>query len=341
MADTTIEWTDKTWNPIVGCKVISPGCANCYAMRMAARLEAMGQDKYRGLTQPSKAGAVWTGRFAIDREAMLEPFRWRGPKRIFANSMGDPFLAGVPFEAVDQMMAVITMTPQHDYVVLTKRPDLMADYMLKSADGLSRRDHVEKQCAWLRLGAIGDRADLWTADGQGGSTLAPWPLPNLWLGTSVENRDQLHRIDALRQAPAAVRVVSFEPLLEDIGPVDLTGIHWVIVGGESGQGARPLHPDWVRDLRDQCIAQGVGFFFKQWGAWRVIYDRDVDDPDWRRTGDIAQANPKGRWLNLQGGHGFHGDRVVYVAPASKASSGRMLDGRLWSEGPRASTRAAA
>ncbi|MBN9525412.1 MAG: phage Gp37/Gp68 family protein [Alphaproteobacteria bacterium] len=322
MADTAIEWAGKSWNPIVGCKVISPGCTNCYAMRLAPRLAAMGQAKYAGLTRGGRAGPVWNGRFALDAAALDLPFRWQKPATIFVNSMGDLFLEGVPAEAVDRVLAVAALTPRHDYVLLTKRADRMQAHF---EAGLSDRGTPR------RLMAIEDQMQAFTTFGV--ETVPAWPLPNLWLGVSVENRAQLGRIDQLRRTPAAVRLISIEPLLEDLGPIDLAGIDWVIVGGESGPNARPVHPDWVRSIRDQCLAAGVAFFFKQWGGWRVIYDRDADDPDWRQSGEIARRNPRGRWLNLAGGHGFHGDRLVYVVPSGKHAAGRKLDGQVWDRRP--------
>src|SRR4051794_2283986 len=199
MADTSIEWTDATWNPVAGCTVISPGCTNCYAMRMAARLDAMGMEKYRGLTRKSGSRAVWTGRVKLDRKALGIPAGWKKPRRIFVNSMSDLFHDDVPVEFVAEVWSSMQNTPQHTYQILTKRPDRMA--------------------------AIAVGLPL---------------LRNVWLGTSVESRDFLFRIDHLRRVPAAIRFISFEPLLGSVSECDLTNIDWVIVGGESGPRARAM-----------------------------------------------------------------------------------------------------
>jgi hypothetical protein len=188
----------------------------------------------------------------------------------------------------------------------------------------------------------------WCKDGPHLSYLHPrafpaWPLSNVWLGVSAERQQEADaRIPDLLATPAAVRFVSAEPLL---GPIDFTrrqahrvgdrlstrawmdDLDWIIVGGESGPDARPMHPAWARLIRDQCKAAGVAFFFKQWGSWMEVYDRDRDDPDWRRCSQVETDTPRGQWLNLAGGQGFHGERVVRMIPTNKASAGRFLDGR--------------
>jgi protein gp37 len=347
-ATTSIEWTDRTWNPVVGCSLVSPGCTNCYAMRMAGRIEAMGTaPHYAGLTRPSKAGPVWTGEVrAAPDHVLLQPLRWRKPARIFVNSMSDLFHEALPDAVVDRVFAIMAMTPHHTYQVLTKRPERMRSYLSNPQakvwiGGRAHRIAID-------YGIPIDDAYDFIVEG-------PWPLPNVWLGVSVEDQARAdERIPILLDTPASVRWVSAEPLL---GPIDLTridggavdpGAHgitinaltggrqsqtpwhlgWVVAGGESGPDARPMHPDWVRSLRDQCATTGVPFLFKQWGSWRVTYDRDHEDPDWRRCGEIERETPAGRWLNLDRGHGFHGDRVVRVTPASKSAAGRLLDGVL-------------
>ncbi len=227
MASTSIEWTDATWNPIVGCSIVSPGCQNCYAMRMTARLQAMGVEKYRGLTRQSGRRHVWTGRVRLDRDSLAAPQRWRAPRRIFVNSMSDLFHEELPDAAIDEVLEVVRATPQHVYQVLTKRAERLPEYFATRA--------------------------------------AP---TNLWLGVSVEDRRHgLPRIDHLRRTPAPIRFLSCEPLLEDLGAFDLSGIDWVIVGGESGPRARPMEVEWAESIRRQCEAAGVAYFFKQWGAW--------------------------------------------------------------------------
>lgn len=157
-----------------------------------------------------------------------------------------------------------------------------------------------------------------------------WP-PNVWMGVSIENDHCTFRARNLSDVPAAVRFLSVEPLLGPIDKLPLEGIHWVIVGGESGHKARPMHPDWVRSIRDQCTAQNVPFFFKQWGEYSYNYDRDRDDPDLRQCAEISKL--PGRTINLSGGYGFHGERVHYAHRVGKKAAGRILDGRTWDEMP--------
>lgn len=225
MADTSIEWTDATWNPVAGCSILSPGCTNCYAMRMAARLEAMSVEKYVGLTRKSGNRHVWTGRVTLDRNALEVPLRWRKPRMIFVNSMSDLFQEAVPPSFIGEVWEKMAAAKQHTFQVLTKRAERMAEIA---------------------------------------NTLPV--LPNVWLGVSVENGEQIFRLDHLRKTKAAVRFVSFEPLLGPVVGANLSDIHWAIVGGESGPRARPMKQAWVRDIRTLCRRAGTAFFFKQWGG---------------------------------------------------------------------------
>jgi protein gp37 len=242
MAESSIEWTDATWNPVAGCTVLTAGCTNCYAMRMAARLAAMDVQKYKGLTRKSGRRYVWTGRVSLDEAALETPRNWRRPRLIFVNSMSDLFQEAVPVEFIRRVWSTMAETPQHTYQILTKRPDRMAEVALD-----------------LPL------------------------LPNVWLGTSVENDAVLGRLDFLRATPAAVRFVSFEPLIGSVVGADLGQIHWAIVGGESGPRARPMDEEWVDEIYDACIEHGTAFFFKQWGgrnkkaAGRAYRGRTWDD----------------------------------------------------------------
>jgi protein gp37 len=242
MAETSIEWTDATWNPVAGCTILSPGCTNCYAMRMAARLEAMGVDKYRGLTRKSGGRAVWTGKMALDRKVLEIPKSWKKPRQIFVNSMSDLFHADVPVGFIGDVWSTMAATPHHTYQVLTKRPDRMAEITA----GLRR-------------------------------------LPNVWLGTSVETAEYLYRIDDLRRVTAAIRFISFEPLLGSVDGADLSGIQWAIVGGESGPRAREMKPAWVHEIERMCRRSSTAFFFKQWGGknkkatGRMLHDRTYDE----------------------------------------------------------------
>lgn len=224
---SSIEWTDATWNPVTGCSIASPGCTNCYAMRMAARLEAMGQESYQGLTRKSGGRSVWTGRVQLVEDALSVPLKWRAPRLVFVNSMSDLFQEDVPVAFIARVWEVMEATPRHRYQILTKRPERMAEIVNSGAFPM---------------------------------------LPNVWLGTSVESRDYNERIDHLRSVRAAVRFISFEPLIGRIGSVDLSGIDWAIVGGESGPGARPMLIDWVDEIKTACDEADTAFFFKQWGG---------------------------------------------------------------------------
>lgn len=222
-----IEWTDATWNPIAGCLMISPGCTNCYAMRMAARLQSMNHETYRGTVRKSGGRPVWTGKVNLVERALNIPLHWKKPRKIFVNSMSDLFQNGVPPEFIQQVWDTMLKADRHIYQILTKRPDNMKqvveDYGLKTA-------------------------------------------PHIWLGTSVESENFVERIELLKSIPAGVRFVSFEPLLGPVGRLDLRGIHWAIVGGESGPAARPMQQSWVDEIKQQCRKSETAFFFKQWGG---------------------------------------------------------------------------
>lgn len=214
MAQTKIEWTEATWNPVTGCTKISPGCLNCYAERMAKRLKLMGQRNYVNGFQVT-----------CHQHALNTPLSWRKPQMIFVNSMSDLFHENVPEDFIIQVFDVMGQADWHRFQVLTKRNERLAE--------LSPR--------------------------------LPWH-DNIWMGVSVENADYVHRIDNLRMTGAKIKFLSLEPLIGPVGQLDLEDIDWVIVGGESGPKARPVNPDWVREIRDQCTDQQIPFFFKQWGG---------------------------------------------------------------------------
>jgi protein gp37 len=272
-----IEWTEKTWNPLSGCSPVSTGCKNCYAEVMTKRLSKIEStsEKYGGLlTEKGKFNGV----VKFDEKALLEPLSRKKPTMYFVNSMSDLFHENVPFEWVDKIMAVIALCPQHTFQVLTKRPERMKEYFY----GLSQKKETDDYKNIFLQGQIMTRAAL-------KSDYIKKPYDNLWLGVSIENQAQADkRITYLLETPAAVRFLSCEPLLEFVNlagydgkvfrpyldPLSQhenklcgTGIDWVIVGGESGHNARPMHPDWVRSIRDQCKAANVAFFFKQWGEY--------------------------------------------------------------------------
>jgi protein gp37 len=217
--NSSIEWTDATWNPVRGCTKISPGCTHCYAETFAER--------FRGV-----AGHPYEQGFDLRLvpEKLTEPLKWAAPKTVFVNSMSDLFHEGVPDAYIAQVVRVMEVADWHTYQVLTKRAGRLREMLNGPLASAAELDHI-------------------------------------WWGVSVENRKHgLPRIDELRAAPAAVRFLSIEPLLEDLGRINLAGIGWAIVGGESGWGARPMDPAWVTSIRDQCQAVGVAFFFKQWGG---------------------------------------------------------------------------
>lgn len=352
---TKIEWTDATANVINGCSVVSPGCTNCYAMRLAGT-RMKHHPTRTGLTIDTKAGPVWNGEVRFNEKALMQVLSWTKPRMIFWNAHGDMFHDSVPDEWIDKCFAVMALTSHHTHQVLTKRSKRMGEYITKRSGDFKVVivDAARKSGATL----MQCRDTGWT----------PWPLPNVWLGVSVEDQTRAdERVPDLLATPAAVRWISAEPLL---GPVDLReigledtldvacnnvkldaltgyhrgiprldgrievpslpsrlpGIDWVVAGGESGPNARPMHPDWARKLRDDCAMAGVPFLFKQWGEFAPVHDRDIEDPDWRNCGQWQHSHPKGRWHNLAGGTGFHGDRVVYMDRPGKSIAGRMLDG---------------
>jgi protein gp37 len=212
--NSPIEWTDATWNPVTGCDKISPGCKHCYAERLAHRLQAMGNQNYRGGFG-----------LALQPHMLQHPLHWKAPKRIFVNSMSDLFHDRVPLEYIERVFHVMNRADWHQYQVLTKRAE--------------RLEEVNHKLTWA---------------------------PHIWMGVSVESEKYLYRVDHLRRTKAHVKFLSIEPLLGPLGKLNLRGIDWVIVGGESGPGARPMSADWVKDLRNQCRRAGVAFFFKQWGG---------------------------------------------------------------------------
>lgn len=269
MARTTgIEWTEHTWNPILGCSRESAGCTNCYAMRLAHRLGAMGQPAYKGLTRRTKAGAVWTGELRLAAAAQIDKPRYiRRPATIFVNSMSDLFHPDAPDEWRDAAYAVMVDTPRHVYQALTKRPSVAAAYY-------AARPQLHG-------------------------------LAHVWLGVSVESARVIDRVDMLRAIPAGLRFLSIEPLIGPVGRLDLSGIAWIVTGGESGPGARRCDPGWVREVRDQCLAAGVAYFHKQWGTYA--------------------SNP----LVVERGRSIRDAQIV--DPHGKG--GALLDGRLWREMP--------
>ena len=214
MANSKIEWTESTWNPVTGCTKISAGCVNCYAQRMAKRLNAMGQPNYAN-----------GFKLAMHPHSLERPLKWKKPQMVFVNSMSDLFHADIPLDFIQQVFDVMTRANWHTFQILTKRAERLAQL----------------------------------------APLLNWP-DNVWMGVTVENADCAYRIDHLRNVPAAIRFLSMEPLLSAVEDMNLDNIDWVIVGGESGPGSRPIRQQWVQDIRKQCRKAKVPFFFKQWGG---------------------------------------------------------------------------
>jgi len=316
MGTTKIEWAERVWNPVTGCTKVSEGCRNCYAERMAWRLR--GRAGYPA-HEPFQA--------TLHPDRLDEPLHWRKPSMVFVCSMGDLFHGDVPDEFIAQVWGVMRSSPQQIFLVLTKRPERMVRWV--------NRCHDAESMGWVTHDGT-PPAKAYDGTGIVVGETRRWPLPNVWLGTSVENQNAANdRIPHLLQTPAAKRFVSCEPLLgavdlvrwlpitycgqthyrlveheaSDFGPMVFPD--WVIVGGESGPGARPMHPDWARSLRDQCVAAGVPLFFKQWGEWSPEYPEGM-----------SLAHRAQRYLD---GQDFY--RV------GKKAAGRLLDGCEWNQTP--------
>lgn len=360
---TKIEWTEETWNPMTGCDKVSPGCDNCYAVVMARRLQNAPNKKVRAAYEGTVEGDDWTGVVHFLEERLIDPVNRSKPKMFFVNSMSDIFHKGFSEEQIDlvfgAMAACHLLERGHVFQVLTKRSGRMRAYL--SSDERARRvldaaRHVLRHHA--------DNAAVWF-DTHETFAAKHWPLPNVWMGVSVENQKCAQRLDALVNAPAAVRWVSAEPLL---GPLDLTqwiydkekvaqastggpmamNIHqaraacppcridWLVAGGESGTHARPSHPDWLVSLRDQCADAGVAFFFKQWGRFAngsvrgksgmvVLNDGRMCEP--HKVEPLAREINRGSELN------WHRLHPTIMTPVGKKKAGRELDGVIHNHYP--------
>lgn len=345
---TRIEWTEATWNPITGCSVTSPGCTNCYAMKLAGT-RLRNHESRAGLTHESKAGPVWTGEVRLNEQWLDQPLRWKRPRKIFVCAHGDLFHESVPDEWIDRVFAVMALAPQHIFQVLTKRSSRMRLYLTASETPVRiARVILDEANKWgvkgfAKIAPLGNRGK------ESDPSYATLPLPNVWLGLSVEDQQRAEeRVPDLLATPAAVRWLSCEPLL---GPVDLTNVametchalgfdalngreihkddgnlctvgrklDWIVAGGESGPAARPMHPDWARSLRDQCEDAGVPFFFKQWGEWAPVCAMSEEAID--ECYHPAPANqPEAR-------------RRIKVEQCVLHGDGRRFDGRAMFERP--------
>lgn len=299
MGKSKIEWTDATWNPVTGCTEISSGCKNCYAKGMAKRLKAMGQHKYRN-----------EFKVTTHPESLDEPLKWKKPRRIFVCSMSDLFHEFVPFFFIKDIWNIASKARQHTFTILTKRPERM----LAFTKWMAAADHI---------------------------SAAHWPR-NVYLGVTAENQERFdERWQYLKNIPAAVKLISYEPGLGSLVlPADFLELGkraWVICGGESGPGARPLHPDWVRSLRDQCKAARVPFFFKQHGEWREARREELEH-------EAAFGTKQSGWISLAGDYADQGreeepdpvwDRegATLVVRVGKKKAGRELDGVIHSAMP--------
>ena len=381
---SAIEWTDATWNPIRGCSRVSEGCRNCYAERVASRFSGPGKP-YEGLVTDK---GRWNGTVKLVPEHLADPLRWQRPRRIFVNSMSDLFHEALTNEQIAAVFGVMGAAPQHTFQVLTKRPErALAWFRWVDAEWQREREspsysRLSTQSDICQGAAIASGAPHGRRGISVTLTTPAWPLRNVWLLTSVEDAAQaVDRIPHLLQCPAVVHGLSVEPLLgplDDLldvdGPVakrwaalepdalvmpsDL--LDWIIVGGESGPGARPMHPDWVRSLRDQCEAAGVPFFFKQWGEWKPIseisdsgaslyrdaYPYEADYPEdlrvrecrvragvIRHDGEFFEVGAKGAFELRNGRPAYQTFRV------GKHAAGRLLDGRIHDAFPGADARA--
>lgn len=358
MINSKIEWTDDTWNFIYGCTHVSEGCRNCYAEKVTHRFSGEGM-KFEGLTVLGANGSPrFTGKILFDEKRLLIPLRKKKPTKYFVNSMSDLFHENVTFEQIDKAFAVMALSPQHTFQILTKRPERMREYM-------TDRQRIEE----IRWNAVSLASERW-ADQHGAS----WPLPNVWLGVSVEDQKTAdERIPILLDTPAAIRFISYEPAL---GAVDLgrwvfpqsvidgydevmkrfnappdfqevtrkaaphlgrpVRLDWVIAGGESGPDARPSHPDWYRSLRDQCVAAGTAFFFKQHGEWQ-----EGSHPTAKDVGAILL---NGRYFTSTieaikefSREEWYANKPTTVSRVGKKQSGSLLDGVEWNEYPTTKT----
>ncbi len=291
MTDTSIQWTDKTWNPVRGCSRVSPGCSNCYAMRQAHRFSNPG-GPYEGLTVLRKGKVDWRGHARLVPEMLGQPLRWRKPARIFVNSMSDLFHSSLTDEEIAAVFGVMASSPEHTFQVLTKRPERMLEWFkwVNAAEDDPYTTCLREAAGWIEPSRW-ERVMRDTGFEQDFPEFEPWPLPNVWLGVSVEDQKTANeRINRLLDVPAAIRFISAEPLLEHIDLNHLpngmfspfsalrrwtdgkttTGLDWVIVGGESGHGARPCDSLWISSVVEQCAKAGVPCFVKQLGSLSVV-----------------------------------------------------------------------
>lgn len=316
---TKIEWVrspdgtqGKTWNVTLGCSKVSPGCDGCYAISVAHRAMT---PAHKGLTFLSNHGPDWTGEVRCLPERLDIPLKRRKPTTWFVDSMSDLFHPEIDYGFITRVFGVMAASPRHTYQVLTKRPPRMASIVgdTEGAAGFERmvRGEMEHSITGPELPST-----VW----------AGWPLPNVWLGTSIESDRYTFRADHLRATPAAVRWLSLEPLLSPLPSLSLEGIDWIVVGGESGPKARPMHPDWVRDIRDRCVQAGIPFLLKQWGEWLPESQRPASPPP-------VSAWQSRRWVDSAGNDRYTTGGAA-VRRVGKKAAGRELDGQVWDQMPK-------
>jgi len=323
MSKSKIEWTEETWNPLIGCDKVSAGCKNCYAIKTAwIRMHNPKMaERYAGVVEKTAAGQLnWTGKVNMINEAFLKPVNQKKPTIYFVNSMSDLFHESVPFEFINAVFMVMSDADHHIYQILTKRPERMVEFF-----------------EWKKQ----EFGIIWQ------------PKPNVWLGVSVEDQKSAdNRIPLLLQVPCSIRFLSCEPIL---GPIEIykllaygewalnidvhqtQKLHWVIAGGESGARATPMHPDWVRSLRDQCASAGVAFFFKQWGEYapyrtKAAYSENRPLMFLEQNGEVSWwAGDDDTTINYSTNYTGNGQPMDKVG---KKAAGRLLDGKLYDEYPK-------
>lgn len=326
MGRTKIPWASHVWNFTHGCTKVSRGCANCYAETVAGRFAHQW-----GIPQVvTGKGGNWTGRIHIDESKLDYPTTIRGEGAlIFVDSMSDLFHQEVPFSIIDKALARIAVTPQHTFIILTKRPERAVEYF----------NLPQPHCNGGRTVFAHERVRDWAAQHRAwhnpmGDGSIPWPLPNLWLLVSVEDQKTFDsRVAELMRIAAAVRGISAEPLLGEIDPRPYTGfddlkkLDWIIAGPETGPNAHPAHPAWFKRLHEAAMVGGIPFFWKGWGGWRPI------DKPWEQD-STKQLGPQERWLNRAGGQGFHGQEV-YRMRRVRGKADMKLDGFTYTNYPEA------
>lgn len=354
--DTKIEWATKVWNPFRGCSKVSEGCRNCYAIKMANRFSGDG-GHYEGLVKKTNSMLNWTGIVQRAPQVLKDPLSWKKHQRIFMNSMSDLFHESIEDWMIDEVFGIVLAChvlenrQSHTFMSLTKRPERQREYF-----SASPRELIKRWTKAMDGVVIMDNPDMMFSEYVASFSINQiFPLPNYWVGTSVENQEAADkRVPEILQVPAAIRFLSMEPLL---GPVDLTKVNlpeqlqpdwsigndalkfnalsddedrlyqsenhisWVITGGESGPNARPSNSDWFRSIRDQCTAVGVAFHFKQYGEWIHNTHHNFKNYDGMKVRDVMSKLP----------NGF--THVDCYRKIGKKNAGRLLDGRTWDEFP--------